>query len=178
MDRLQAIVGITTYNVAIFQLFRVALHTLPNERVWYIWKWIKKGKCCLVHFQPFNGEAQALLISLYLVLESHIKSQKFQNSSPRLQYPTTGPYHKKILAPWISTLMLCRFIGWGINLAFLVNSYMRSLYMFCSTGLTVREKNFLNSSTFTTDFLLFYAETPLQRNHADDSAENLLCFIQ
>ena len=41
MDRLQANIGITTYSVAIFQLFRVALHILPNERVSHIWKWIK-----------------------------------------------------------------------------------------------------------------------------------------
>lgn len=45
------------------------------------------GKCCLVHFQPFNGEVQALMISLYLVLESHLKSQKFQNSSSCLCIP-------------------------------------------------------------------------------------------
>jgi hypothetical protein len=41
MDRLQAIVGITTYNAAIFQIFGFALHTHPNERVSYIRKWIK-----------------------------------------------------------------------------------------------------------------------------------------
>jgi hypothetical protein len=118
------------------------------------------GKCCLV----LNGEAQTLLISLNLVLESHIKSQKFQNSSPRLQYPTIGPYHEKNLGPWIFTLILCRFVGPGINLAFLVKVYMRNLYTFCSIVSIVREKNVLHSSTFTTDFLLFYAETPLERN--------------
>lgn len=36
MDRLQANVGITTDNIVIFQLVRVALHTFPNERVPYI----------------------------------------------------------------------------------------------------------------------------------------------
>jgi len=41
MDRLQAIVGITTYSAAIFQIFHLALHTLLNERVSYIQKWIK-----------------------------------------------------------------------------------------------------------------------------------------
>lgn len=129
------------------------------------------GKCCLVHFQPFNGEAQTLIISLYLVLESHLTFQKFQNSSPRLQYPTICPYDEKILGPWISTLMLCRFVDPGISLAFLVKGYMRSLYTFCSTGRIVR-KHFLHSSTFTTDFLLFYAETSIQRNYAGWPSRN------
>lgn len=35
--------------------------------------------------------------------------------------------------------MLCRFVDPGINLAFLVKGYMRSLYTFCSTGRIVRE---------------------------------------
>jgi hypothetical protein len=86
------------------------------------------GKWWFFTFYSLNGESQALLVSLYLVLESNLK------------YPAIGRYNEKFLVPWIFTLMICCFIGPGINLAFLVKGYMGSLYTFCSTGRIVREK--------------------------------------
>ena len=129
------------------------------------------GKCCLVHFQPFNGEAQTLIISLYLVLESHLTFQKFQNSSPRLQYPTICPYDEKILSPWISTLMLCRFVDPGISLAFLVKGYMRSLYTFCSTGRIVRENSFYTLQHLQLIFFCSMLKHLYRETMQDDRAE-------
>jgi len=137
----------------------------------------EKRKCCLVHFQPFNGEAQALMTSLYLVLESYLKSQKFQNSSPRLQYPTICPHHEKILGPWIFNLILCRFIDPDVNLAFLVKGYMSSLYTFCSTGRIVRDISYILHHLQ----LIFFCSIlkHLYREYMqDDLAETLLSFIQ
>jgi hypothetical protein len=85
---------------------------------------------------------------------------------------------RKFLGLEYSLSCCAAFIGPGIKLAFLVKGHRaRSLYVLQYRAYSERKK-FLDSSTYTTDFLLFYVENLYRETAQDDLAETLMICIQ